>query len=143
MHFQWNPYMGKLVRPVYGHFVDMALDIRLGSSTFGKIIAYDLPAQENRDYDEWIWVPIGFAHGVFFLEESKIEYFCTGEYSPGCEAGISPMAKDINWSLCEPRLKKIFDEVAKTPIISEKDQRGMSVAQWKGDARAKNFVHTK
>ena len=83
-----NPYMGKLVRTLSGRMVDMILDIRKGSPTFGKIVCYDMPANHKADYSEWIWVPPGFAHGNFFTENSMIEYFCSGEYSPGCEAGI-------------------------------------------------------
>ncbi len=48
LHFQWNPYQGKLVRTVAGHIIDLALDIRLGSPTFGRIVAYDLPACAGR-----------------------------------------------------------------------------------------------
>ena len=48
LHFQWNPHMGKLVRPLSGRLIDMMLDIRLGSPTFGKIIAYDMPADPDR-----------------------------------------------------------------------------------------------
>ena len=92
MHFQWNPYMGKLVRTISGHMVDMVLDIRIDSPTFGKMIAYDMPASDENDYDEWIWVPPGFAHGNFFSEKTIIEYMCTGQYSPGCEACISPFS---------------------------------------------------
>ena len=43
LHFQWNPFMGKLVRTIYGHMIDLVLDIRKGSATFGDIIAYDMP----------------------------------------------------------------------------------------------------
>ena len=105
LHFQWNPYMGKLVRTVSGRMVDMFLDIRKGSPTFGKAACYDMPADPGADHQEWIWVPPGFAHGNFFSETTLIEYFCTGEYSPGCEAGISPLADDIDWSLCDAELK--------------------------------------
>lgn len=102
LHFQWNPYMGKLVRTLTGRMVDMVLDIRKGSQTFGRIVCYDMPADTKANYSEWIWVPPGFAHGNFFTEESMIEYFCSGEYSPGCEAGISPLASDIDWTLYDP-----------------------------------------
>ena len=54
LHFQWNPYMGKLVRTLSGRMVDMVLDIRKGSPTFGKIILYDMPADYKEDYQEWI-----------------------------------------------------------------------------------------
>jgi len=117
LHFQWNPYMGKLVRTLSGRMVDMVLDIRKGSPTFGKIILYDMPANRNADYQEWIWVPPGFAHGNFFTEDTLIEYFCSGEYSPGCEAAISPLAKDIDWSLCEPNLKQLFDNIVSSGAL--------------------------
>ena len=47
LHFQWNPNQGKMVRTIAGHIIDLALDIRKGSPTFGKIIAYDLPASPD------------------------------------------------------------------------------------------------
>ncbi len=144
LHFQWNPYMGKLVRTLSGRMVDVVLDIRKGSPTFGKIVCYDMPADHNADYSEWIWVPPGFAHGNFFTENTMIEYFCSGEYSPGCEAGISPMAEDIDWELCEPELKNIFDEIAPTTIlITDKDRDGFSVAGWEADERSDNFIYGK
>jgi dTDP-4-dehydrorhamnose 3,5-epimerase len=142
LHFQWNPYMGKLVRTVSGRMVDLALDIRKGSPTFGKIVAYDMPSARGDAYGEWIWVPPGFAHGNFFPEDSHIEYFCTGEYSPGCEAGISPLAADLDWSLCDPWLKQQFDALmSSNKIISPKDENGLRVAAWTADKRADNFIY--
>jgi dTDP-4-dehydrorhamnose 3,5-epimerase len=142
LHFQWNPYMGKLVRTISGRMVDMVLDIRKGSPTFGKIILYDMPADNKTDYSEWIWVPPGFAHGNFFPEDTTIEYFCSGEYSPGCEAGISPLAQDIDWSLCDKELKKLYDKlVPTTSLITDKDKNGFSVNGWKNDERSNNFVY--
>lgn len=142
LHFQWNPYMGKLVRTLMGRMIDMVLDIRKGSSTFGKIILYDMPADHEADYQEWIWVPPGFAHGNFFTQDTLIEYFCSGEYSPGCEAGISPLAQDIDWSLCDKRLKKLYDKITSaTTLITDKDKNGFSVSQWKNDERSNNFIY--
>lgn len=144
MHFQWNPFMGKLVRTLYGHMIDLFLDIRLGSPTFGKISAYNMPSNQDNDFDEWIWIPPGFAHGNIFPEDTLIEYFCSGEYSPGCEACISPFSKDIDWSLCESDLKRKFDEIVSgNHIITEKDKSGLSVQQWKMDERSKNFIYGK
>ncbi len=141
LHFQWNPYMGKLVRTLTGRMIDMVLDIRKGSPTFGKIILYDMPTDHKADYHEWIWVPPGFAHGNFFTEDTMIEYFCSGEYSPGCEAGISPLAEDIDWTICEPNLKDLFDSIAPlTSLISDKDKNGLSVSKWNRDERSNNFV---
>jgi dTDP-4-dehydrorhamnose 3,5-epimerase len=142
LHFQWNPYMGKLVRTLRGHMIDLVLDIRKGSPTFGKIIAYDMPSTGDEDTGEWIWVPPGFAHGNTFTDDTLIEYFCSGEYSPGCEAGISPLAADIDWSLCDPSLAATYQEIAATTeLITDKDRSGLSVAAWNGDDRSRNFVY--
>ena len=48
LHFQWNPYMGKLVRTIRGHMIDVVLDVRKGSPTYGRIIAHDMPVQRRR-----------------------------------------------------------------------------------------------
>jgi dTDP-4-dehydrorhamnose 3,5-epimerase len=140
LHFQWNPYMGKLVRTLSGRMIDIVMDIRKNSPTFGKIIAYDLPANLAADFTEWIWVPVGFAHGNFFDRESYVEYFCSGEWSPGCEAGISPFAKDIDWSLCDPNLKEEFDRIAQNALISHKDSDGLSLASWLSNPDSDKFV---
>jgi dTDP-4-dehydrorhamnose 3,5-epimerase len=141
LHFQWNPYMGKLVRTLKGRMIDMVLDIRKGSLTYGKIVAHDMPANTNADFSEWIWIPVGFAHGICLLEESHIEYFCSGEYSPGCEAGISPLAGDIDWSLCAPELKKEFDAIVLTnPLMTDKDRNGYSLSSWLSDPNSERFI---
>jgi dTDP-4-dehydrorhamnose 3,5-epimerase len=142
LHFQWNPYMGKLVRTIVGRMFDLVLDIRKGSPTFGKIIVHDMPANPDDEAGEWIWVPPGFAHGNFFLTDTVIEYFCSGEYSPSCEAGISPLAGDLDWSLCQPDLKTAFDEiVASGPLISDKDRGGRSLAAWESDPNSESFLY--
>ncbi len=141
LHFQWNPFMGKLVRTLAGHMVDLVMDIRKGSPWFGKIIAYDMPQTPDQEFGEWIWVPPGFAHGNFFPEPTSIEYCCTGEYSPGNEAGVSPLAEDLDWSLCDPTLKARFDALKQGDIIlSDKDRDGLSLAAWDADERSANFV---
>lgn len=144
LHLQWNPYLGKLIRTIRGHMVDLILDIRKNSPTYGKIIAYDMPSQSNNTTGEWIWVPVGFAHGNFFLEETTIEYFCTGEYNPETEAGISPLSTDLDWSLCNQDLKNQFDELVKSgAIISEKDKKNLSLKEWGSDPRSENFIFGK
>jgi len=144
LHFQWNPHMGKLVRTLYGHMVDLMLDIRKGSPTFGKLIAYDMPASAGDDANEWIWVPPGFAHGNMFLKDTAIEYFCSGEYSPNCEAGISPLSSDIDWSLCDSSFRAAFQSiVAGAPLITDKDKAGYSVSDWERDQRSNQFIYTR
>jgi dTDP-4-dehydrorhamnose 3,5-epimerase len=142
LHFQWNPYMGKLVRTLAGRMVDLVMDIRKGSPTWGQIIAYAMPAAPDAAYSEWIWVPPGFAHGNYFTTASMIEYLCSGEYSPGCEAGISPLSTDIDWSLCDPALKREFDGIlAGQLLITDKDRNACSLTQWAQDSRSNNFVY--
>ena len=144
LHFQWNPYMGKLVRTLLGRMIDLVLDIRKGSPTFGKIIAYDMPVDRERDYDEWIWVPPGFAHGNMFPENSMIEYFCSGEYSPGCEAGVSPLSEDIDWSMCDEDLHGVFSSITSGELlITEKDRDGYSVKSWTEDEKSELFIYGK
>lgn len=142
LHFQWNPFMGKLVRTLRGRMVDIFLDVRVGSPTFGCGMMYSMKADTDSEFSEWIWVPPGFAHGNFFTEDTLIEYYCTGEYSPGCEAGIFPLSQDIDWRLCDEELKKEFDELVREKmIVSEKDKMGLSVTDWKNDERSKNFIY--
>ncbi len=142
LHFQWNPYMGKMVRTIYGHMVDLVLDIRKGSPAYGKVIAYDMPSVHDTQFNEWIWVPPGFAHGNLFLKDTVIEYFCSGEYSQGCEAGISPLAGDIDWSMCDPDLRERFLTVsATTELMTDKDRNGFSLEQWGKNPDSGQFVY--
>jgi len=140
LHFQWNPFMGKLIRTIHGHMVDLVLDIRKNSSTLGKIIGYDMPSNPDQDYQEWIWVPPGFAHGNFFLENTTIEYFCSGEYSKGCEAGICPFDKNIDWSLCSKDIQDQFNILKDKAIISIKDKNGLTLDGWLSTQESNNFI---
>jgi dTDP-4-dehydrorhamnose 3,5-epimerase len=141
LHFQWNPYMGKLVRTIAGRMVDIVADIRPDSETFGKVLAVDLPADHSSDSDTWIWVPPGFAHGNVFPEDSLIEYLCSGEYSPGNEAGVSPLAEDLDWSWCDEDLRRLFwDTVGNDPLITDKDRNGLTLEEWVRDPRSRIFL---
>ena len=141
MHFQWDPSMGKLVRNISGNIVDLILDIRKNSPTYGKMIAYDLPDLKDKDYSEWIWIPEGFAHGFFTTQDSFVEYFCSAEYNPKCEAGIYPFSESIDWSLCDPLLKSKFDELSSNYIASEKDKNAINLSDWKVDSRSENYLY--
>ena len=141
LHFQWNPYMGKLVRVIDGWMIDLVLDIRKSSKTFGKIIAYSMKNSVKNNKKEWIWIPPGFAHGNFFIENTIIEYLCTGEYNPKTESGISPLAEDIDWSLCDRDLRLLlnFDKY-ETIHISNKDRHGNTLLQWKNNGNSNYFI---
>jgi dTDP-4-dehydrorhamnose 3,5-epimerase len=142
LHFQWNPYMGKLIRTLHGRMIDLFLDIRKGSPAWGMVAAHHMPATPEDPEGEWIWVPPGFAHGNVFTEETTIEYFCSGEYSPGCEAGISPLAEDLDWSLCDAGLRQEIDGIVSANLlISDKDRDGLSLAAWDADPRSNTFLY--
>jgi dTDP-4-dehydrorhamnose 3,5-epimerase len=141
LHFQWEPLMGKLVRTLTGRMVDIALDIRIGSPSLGKAVLVDLPAARESEEAEWIWLPPGFAHGNYFPQETCIEYLCTGEYSPGHEAGISPFDAGIDWSLCDPALLAEFKLLRENrPLVSAKDADGLRLKEWLSDRRANQFI---
>ena len=141
LHFQWNPYMGKLVRCVTGHIFDFALDIRKGSSTFGYIVGYELKSKATNNYSEWVWVPPGFAHGILTLDKSLIEYLCTGEYSQGCEACITLMDKQINWKFFTIMQGLNSFHTLKKFVMSEKDSNGLTLEEWLAKPESENFVY--
>lgn len=142
MHVQWNPSMGKLVRTVLGHMVDIVMDLRKGSPNFGKMIAYDMPNDFNADFGDLIWIPEGFAHGNYYLEDSKIIYYCNSSWNPKGETSISPLAPDIDWSLCDELLRKQFqDMVANDPIITDKDKNGYTIETWSKTPDSDNFIY--
>jgi dTDP-4-dehydrorhamnose 3,5-epimerase len=141
LHFQWNPNMGKLVRTISGRMIDLFLDIRYSSPNFGRIAAWDMPSLPLDETNQLIWIPEGFAHGSLFTEDTFIEYYCNSEWNPKTEASITPLAADIDWSLCDKKLKREFDEIIHdTYLMSEKDKGGMTVSDWQKDPRAKNFI---
>ena len=119
---------------------DVAVDLRRSSPTFGRCEGFVLSAQNKR----MLWVPPGFAHGNFFPEETTIEYLCTGQWNPACEAGISPLSADIDWSLCDPELYAMFVAHIKPdnkPLLTDKDRDGFSVAGWLADPRSQVFEY--
>ena len=79
-----------------------------------------------------------------FLEDSAIEYFCNSEYNPEGEVGISPFARDLDWSNCDSQIKSgLHDLKNDTILISPKDSAGISMADWKSHPVAKNFLYEK
>ena len=142
LHLQWDPYLDKDIRVINGDMIDLFLDIRLNSPTFGKIGIYELYSHDSKEHNEWIWIPKGFAHGSVFKEKTIIEYFCTSEYSPQTEASIYPLAPDIDWSLTDPSVKTFFGEfINHKSLMSEKDKNGFTLTQWLKDERSKKFIY--
>lgn len=142
LHFQWSPKMGKLIRTVSGHMVDIALDIRRGSPTFGKVIFFNMQQKASDDFGQWIWLPPGLAHGNFFLEDTLIEYFCTGQYNPDSERGISVFSKDLDFSLTDKYLMNEFKKIKRTgAVVSDKDRGGIGLADWQKDPNFSKFTY--
>ena len=119
LHFQAPPYdQSKLVRCVRGKVLDVALDIREGSPTYGKHVAVELSEDNHRQ----LFIPRGFAHGFVVLSDTAIfQYKCDDFYHPESEGGIAWDDPDLNidWRLpvdkiilsekdkCHPRLKDL------------------------------------
>ena len=108
LHFQKAPFaQGKLVRVVSGKALDVVVDIRKGSPTFGQWQAFVLDGTLNN----MVYVPEGFAHGFAAMEDTVLQYKCTNLYNKSSEGGII-------WN--DPDLK-IDWELAK-PLVSDKDK---------------------
>ena len=99
LHFQkGKDSQSKLVRVVSGRVLDVAVDIRVGSPTFGRSVAVELTGENHRQF----FVPRGFAHGFSVLsEEAVFQYKCDAFYAPSSEAGIAwdDPALGIDWGI--------------------------------------------
>lgn len=109
MHFQKPPFaQGKLVRVTQGAVLDVAVDLRKGSPTYGKYEKVVLTAENHKQF----WIPAGFAHGFLTLEDDTVfNYKCTNFYNKESEGGL-------NWN--DPDLQ-IDWEIKTSPLLSEKD----------------------
>ena len=111
LHFQLPPYtQSKLVRCVKGAVLDVAVDIRKGSPTYGQHVAVELTEENHRQF----FIPKGFAHGFAVLSETAVfQYKCDEFYHPESEGGISILDDSLNidW--------RIKDKA----ILSEKDTK--------------------
>jgi dTDP-4-dehydrorhamnose 3,5-epimerase len=112
LHFQKPPFaQSKLVRVVKGEVLDVAVDIRKGSPSFGQYASELLTAENKRQF----FVPRGFAHGFVVLsEEAVFQYKCDNYYAPQSEGGIA---------FNDPDLKIDWQIEASEILLSEKDKR--------------------
>lgn len=111
LHYQIQHPQGKLVRVISGTVLDIALDIRRGSTTFGQHVAVELSAESKH----MLWIPEGFAHGFVVISESAEFFYKTTDYwHPEHERCIRWDDPDlaINWGLNA------------TPLVSSKDAQG-------------------
>ena len=118
LHFQSPPAaQGKLVRCLSGKLVDVAVDIRNSSPTYGHSISLVLSPEQNNQ----LWVPPGFAHGFCTLEPNTvISYRVTRYYSPEHDRGVA-------WN--DPTIGVIWPEVADPETLSDKDRRQPRLAE--------------
>ncbi len=120
LHFQQEEHaQAKLVRVLKGSVLDVAVDIRQGSPTFGEHIAVELTANNHTQ----LFVPRGFAHGFIVLEDETVFFYkCDNYYNKASEAGIMFNDTDLNidWLLKEEEL-----------ILSDKDKKNLTLAQYK------------
>lgn len=116
LHYQKAPYsQGKLVRVIQGAVLDVAVDIRKDSPTYGKWASIELTGDNKWMY----WIPEGFAHGFLTLEDNTIfSYKCSGIYNKPSEAAIrwNDPQLAINWGVSAPILSE-KDKIA--PFFSE------------------------
>ena len=108
LHFQRPPYtQSKLVRCTKGRVMDVVVDIRKGSPTYGQHVAVELSEENHRQF----FIPRGFAHGFAVLSEVAVfQYKCDNFYAPEADGGISIMDKSlgIDWQI--PTEKAILSE---------------------------------
>ena len=118
LHFQNPPFaQGKLVRVLKGSALDVAVDIRKNSPTYGKHVSVLLSGKNKTMF----WIPPGFAHGFSTLEDNTIfSYKCSGVYNKESEGSLMWNDTDLN-----------IDWQIKSPIISEKDQNSELFANFK------------
>lgn len=109
LHFQKPPFaQGKLVRVMRGSVLDVAVDIRKNSPTYGKHVSIVLTGENKYMY----WIPAGFAHGFVTLEDDTVFFYkCTNGYNKEAEGSIRWNDPDLNidWNITDP-------------ILSEKDK---------------------
>ncbi|PHR56615.1 MAG: dTDP-4-dehydrorhamnose 3,5-epimerase [Robiginitomaculum sp.] len=122
LHFQSPPYgQGKLVRCTRGKILDVAVDVRKNSPTYGQHSAVVLSSENAKQF----WIPAGFLHGfITRTPMSEVQYKCTAPYMHACEGGVRWDDPDlaIDW------FSQGLDE--KNITISEKDAQGQSFADF-------------
>lgn len=118
LHFQRPPFtQSKLVRCVCGKVLDVAVDIRKGSPTYGQHVAVELTEDNHRQF----FIPKGFAHGFVVLSQTAVfQYKCDSFYAPQADGGISILDESlgIDWRI--PTDKAVLsDKDTKRPLLKD------------------------
>jgi len=120
LHYQLAPHaQTKLVRVIQGSVLDVAVDIRIGSPTFGQHVAVELSAENKKQ----LLVPRGFAHGFMVLsEQATFGYKVDNYYSPECDRGIAfdDPAIGIDWKLDSNQIQLSIKDT-KQPLLEDAD----------------------
>ncbi len=127
LHFQWSPPMGKLMRVTVGSAFLVAVDIRKSSPTLGRWVGITCSAENRRQ----VWAPAGFARGFCVVSDvAEVQYKCTSIYNNAGESAIrwNDPAIGIQWPI-------------ENPIISGKDRRAGTLAEWLASPESDNFVY--
>jgi dTDP-4-dehydrorhamnose 3,5-epimerase len=127
LHFQWEPPMGKLMRVTRGAAFLVAVDLRLESPTLGKWVGIESTAENRKQ----VWAPASFARGFCALtDDVEVQYKCTGLYNGKAESAI-------RWDDPEIGIEWPVRDV----IISEKDRKAQTLAEWFASPNARHFVY--
>ena len=122
-HFQAPPHaQDKLVRCTQGAIFDVAVDIRVGSPTYGQWVGEELSRENGRQ----LLVPKGFLHGFLTLvPDTEVQYKCTDYYAPECDGGVRWDSLDIAWPMA----------VGQAPVLSPKDAEAQAFADFSSPFR--------
>ena len=128
LHFQKEPHeQAKLVRVLEGSVIDVAVDLRKDSKTFGKYVWINLTGDNHKQF----FIPRGFAHGFLVLSDiARFQYKVDDYWHPECEDGIAWDDKDIDFHW-ESYLH------GRTPILSDKDISRKTLAEYKKEIQEK------
>jgi len=120
LHYQTGEFaQGKLCQVIVGKVLDVAVDIRFGSTTFGKYFAVELSDEAKNQ----LWIPPGFAHGFAVLSDEAIfSYKCTNFYNKNSERSIiyNDSSIGVQWGISNP-------------VVSEKDLKGIELSKIEKD----------
>ena len=117
LHYQLEFPQGKLVRAIAGEVFDVAVDIRRSSPSFGKWVGEILSADNKKQ----LWIPPGFAHGIYVLSDTaEVVYKCTEYFHPEDDHSLL-------WN--DPELAIDWPLVSPEPLLSEKDRNAMPLSQ--------------
>lgn len=119
LHYQLAPYaQAKLVRVIRGCVLDVAVDLRAGSPTFGMYVAVELSGENKRQ----LFVPRGFAHGFHVLsDEAVFTYKVDNPYTPTAERGIryDDPAIGVDWQIAAEEALNLSEKDTKAPLLEE------------------------